>query len=131
MAFRIGSNMGDLHGTSQRLPAVRTYVRGRDGIKTAFVPGMTSAHSPHGEPAASGGAVLLERLEGVGRARRVEAAAGCKVPTDEAPRPNRQCENPRHRTEAVTSSVRPASRRAGHGASGAPRARASASVRAS
>ena len=37
--------------------------------------------------------MLLQRLEGVGRARRVEAAPRRQVPADQAPGPDRQAQD--------------------------------------
>src|SRR5262245_21967412 len=123
MALRIGSNMGALHGTSRHGPALRAYVRFRNGVEPAFVPRVAAADAPYGEPGPARRAVELECLERVRRARRVEAATRGQVPAEEAPGPDRKGQEPGHRPE-VSGTGR---RFGGHGV----RARARASERAS
>src|SRR5436189_2691255 len=55
---------------------------------------MAPPDPPDREPGAPAGAVELERLEGVLRARRVEAAARRKVDADQPPGPDRKHQQP-------------------------------------
>src|SRR3954470_6440635 len=126
MAFRIGSNMGGLHGTSRREPAVRTYVRIGHGVEPSVVPRVASGHSADRQPASASRAVPFECLERVGRARRVEAAPGREVSAHQPPRADRERQDPGHGAEAVIAGIRVGD----HEASG-ERARASAAERVS
>lgn len=57
----------------------------RNRVVSAGVPGMTTAQSPHRQPAALSGTVALQRFESVRRTRRMKSATGPEQRTDEIP----------------------------------------------
>src|SRR5262249_26528005 len=78
----------------------RTYVRIRNRVVATRVPGVAAGDAPGGQPGSTARAVERQRVEGVLRTRGVESAPRREVHAEQAPRPDRQHQDPRQDARA-------------------------------